>query len=421
MVDYMQKDLMTRSEALEALNVKQATLYSYVSRGLIKTAPHPDGRKSLYVRADVERVRSRKRGRPPQSAAAESTMHWGAPVVSSAITLVTEQGPVYRNRSAVDMARDGVSFESVAQLLFTGMWQDNFAAWSAIDTPPDVQQLLRSYPGNLKSSDIGNLLGMVTLALGMHDRGSTEISDGTSVTASRLLIQTMACCLGFLQRGGKFVPREPLEGLAAFILRVSRVKPSPEAQRALNGAMIVLADNELAPATFAARIAASTNADLFNCIAAAIGSHVGFSTGTATQKVETSLLQTTSARDLAQRLPLVREYGASLFGFNHPMYPNGDARADIILDLVKALPNLDSGTINTLDFLESTRSQLHAHPGVAVALVVLTRALGMPDGSATALWIVSRTAGWVAHVLEQRTQGFLLRPRAKFIGTGATR
>lgn len=412
---------MTRTEVLDVLNIKQATLYAYVSRGMIKTAPHPDGRKRLYFRADVERVQSRKRGRPPQSAAAESTMHRGAPVVSSAITQVTTQGPVYPNRSAVELARAGVSFESVAQLLFTGMWQDNFAAWAAIETPPDVEHLLRSYPGDFRSSDIGNLLGMVTLALGMHGRGSAEISDGTSVTASRMLIQTMAGCLGFLQTDGRFESREPLEGLAAFILRASRVKNSAEALRALNGAMIVLADNELAPATFAARIAASTNADLFNCIAAAIGSHVGFSTGTATQKVETALLQTTSARDLAERLPLVQEYGASLFGFNHPMYPDGDARADIILDLVKALPDMDIGIQHTLDFLESTRAKLTAHPGVAIAMVVLTRALGMPDGSATAIWILSRTAGWVAHILEQRTQGFLLRPRAKFVGSGLAR
>lgn len=417
----MQKDLMTRGEVLEILNIKQSTLYAYVSRGIIKTAPHPDGRKSLYFRTDVERVRSRKRGRPPQSAAAESTMHWGAPVVTSAITQVTAGGPIYRNRSAVEMARSGVSFETVAQLLFTGTWQDNFGAWAGIDTPQDVQRLLQSYPEGVRSNDIGNLLGIVTMALGMHERGTAEISDGKSVTAARLLIQTMAGCLGFLQTKGRFAVRRPLEALAAFILRASHVGASPEALRALNGAMIVLADNELAPATFAARIAASTNADLFNCVAAAIGSHVGFSTGTATQKVETALLHTTTAKDLRQRIPLVREYGASLFGFNHPMYPEGDPRADVVLELVAGLPNLDAGSRNTLEFLANVRQDLRAYPGVAVAMVTLSRALGMPDGSSTAIWILSRTAGWVAHILEQRTQGFLLRPRAKFVGVASTR
>lgn len=413
----MQKDLMTRGEVLEILNIKQSTLYAYVSRGIIKTAPHPDGRKSLYHRTDVERVRSRKRGRPPQSAAAESTMHWGTPVIASAVTQITAAGPVYRNRNAVTMARASVSFESVAQLLFTGMWQDNLAPWPGIDMPQDVLGLFRSYSDALRSSDIGNILGMVSLALGTHGRGAAEVSDGTSVVAARLLIQTMAGCLGFLLPNPRFATRRAFEPLASYILRMTGAKPSPESLRALNAAMIVLADNELAPATFAARIAASTNADLFNSVAAAIGSHVGYSTGTATQKIETALLQSTSERDLAQRLPLVHEYGAGLFGFNHPMYPEGDPRADLILELVAALPGLETGTRNTLRFLARARNELKAHPGVAIAMVTLARALGMPDGSATAIWILSRTSGWVAHILEQRTQACLLRPRAKFIGT----
>ncbi|MFP3501639.1 citrate/2-methylcitrate synthase [Burkholderia sp. SIMBA_062] len=412
----MRKDLLTRSEVLEILNIKASTLYAYVSRGLIKTAPHPDGRKSLYSRTDVERVRSRKRGRPPQVAAAESTMHWGAPVVASAITQISESGPLYRTRSAVEMARAGVSFESVVQLLMTGMWQDNFAAWPAIDTPDDVKQLMDHYQTSQIADDIGNLLGMVTLALGMRGRGTTEIADGASVPAARMLMQTMAGCLGFLQTPRRFATREPFESLASFILRINRVEPAPETLHALNGAMIVLADNELAPATFAARIAASTNADLFNCVAAAIGSHLGFSTGTATHKVESALLQSTSAKELVQRKNLVKEYGASLFGFNHPMYPGGDPRADVILELVRSLPKLDAGTRNTLAFLDELRVQQQAHLGVAIALVVLARALGMPDGAATALWVLSRTSGWVAHVLEQRTMGFLLRPRAKYVG-----
>jgi len=415
----MVKDLLTRSEALELLKVKPSTLYAYVSRGLIKTAQHPDGRKSLYYRTDIERVRSRKRGRPPQVAAAESTMHWGAPVVASAITQITPAGPLYRSRAAVEMARAGIAFESVVQLLITGMWQDNFAPWPAVAIPDDVRQLL-NHCHKTSASDIGSLLGMAMFALGMQGRGAQEIADGASVPAARLIMQTMAGCVGFLGSSYRYLERRPYESLASFLLRVSGVDPTPESIHALNGALIVLADNELAPATFAARIAASTNADLYNCVAAAIGAHLGFSTGTSTQKVESALLQSTSAKDLAQRLGLVKEYGASLFGFNHPMYPGGDPRADLILELTRALPALKTGTRNTLAFLDDVRSQLECYPGVAVALVTLARALGMPDGSSTALWVLSRTSGWVAHVQEQRTLGFLLRPRAKFVGAAVT-
>jgi citrate synthase len=409
------KDLMTREEALALLKVKPATLYSYVSRGLVGTAPHEDGRRSLYVRADVERVGSRKRGRMPKAASAESTMRWGEPVLASAITYITQQGPLYRNRSAVEMAKVGSSFESVSQLLMTGVWQDGVTSWGTLDTPQAVLPLFGAYAGKLQGGDIANLLGMVPLALGMQGRGAAEISDGSAVQAARVIMQTMAGCLGFLSKQRTFVIRERNESLAAYLLRAAGGMGTPDAVFALNGALTVLADNELAPATFAARVAASTNADLYNCIAAAIGSHVGFSTGTATEKVETLLLRDTLKSDPVAHLQLVREVGASLFGFNHPLYPEGDARASLILEQVRALQRATPNTASTLEFLALVEDRLSMHPGVAIALVVLARALGLPDGSATAIWIVSRTAGWVAHVLEQRTQAFLLRPRAKYI------
>jgi citrate synthase len=118
-----------------------------------------------------------------------------------------------------------------------------------------------------------------------------------------------------------------------------------------------------------------------------------------------------------KRLDLVREYGASLFGFNHPLYPSKDPRAELILNLIRELETPAATTPKMLEFLTLAEEQLKAHPSVAVALVALTRALSLPDGTATAIWIVSRTAGWVAHILEQRTQAFLLRPRAKYIFT----
>jgi citrate synthase len=409
------RDLMTREEVLARLNIKPATLYSYVSRGLIGTAPHDDGRRSLYVRADVERVGSRKRGRMPKAASAESTMRWGEPVLASAITHITPQGPLYRNRSAVEMAKAGSSFESVSQLLMTGVWQDGVTAWGALDTPQAVLPLFDAYAGKLDGGDIANLLGMVPLALGMQGRGAAEISDGSAVQAARLIMQTMAGCLGFLSKERAFVMRERGESLAAYLLRAAGGTCTPDAVFAVNGALTVLADNELAPATFAARVAASTNADLYNCVAAAIGSHVGFSTGTATEKVETLLLRDVANPDTAPRLQMVREVGASLFGFNHPLYPEGDVRANLILEQVRALQYATPETVPTLEFLALARDKLSMHPGVAIALVVLARALGLPDGTATALWIISRTAGWVAHVLEQRAQAFLLRPRAKYI------
>jgi citrate synthase len=301
----------------------------------------------------------------------------------------------------------------------TGIWQDRIATWPAMSLPRDVMLLLNTYAKKIGATDMGNLLGMTAMAMGMQGRGNAEISNATAVQDARLLIQTMAGCIGFLGPHRKFITRNAGESIAALVLRAAGGQCTPDALRAMNGAMTLLADNELAPATFSARIAASTNADIYNCVAAAIGAHTGFSTGTSTEKIETLLLPIKggSGSSIASRLDLVREYGASLFGFNHPLYPKTDARADLILQLVKELAAPSASTLKTLKFLTQAEKELAAHPSVAIALVTLTRALSLPDGTATGIWIVSRTAGWVAHVLEQRTQAFLLRPRAKYIFT----
>ncbi|MDM8359510.1 citrate synthase [Pandoraea communis] len=418
-----QNDLMTRDEVLAVLDIKPATLYAYVSRGLIRARPHEDGRKSLYLRRDVERLATRKRGRAPTGAVAESTMRFGDPVLHSAITQITPHGPRYRNRLAIDLAGGGASFESVVHLLMTGIWQDSIAEWPMQDTPPDVLRFLSTYDGEVASADIGNLLGMVPFALAMHGRGARELADGAAVQAARMMLHCMAGCVGFLGPQHRFVARVEGDNVAGHILRAAGNAPTPAKLRATNAALVLLADNELAPATFSARIAASTHADLFSCVAAAIGSHIGFSTGTSTEKIETLLLcEPFNALDT--RVDRVREYGASLFGFNHPLYPGGDARADLMMQMARRLMDeTGKGAMNaaarentrlTLDFLERMRSELNAHPGLAPGLVTLARALGLPDGASTALWIVGRSAGWVAHVMEQRTQAFMLRPRAKY-------
>lgn len=410
-----QKDYLTLDEALARLKVKPGTIYSYVSRGLVRRLPQSDPRKSHYAREDVDRLASRKRGRVGGAAAAESSMRWGEPVIQSGITYISLSGPIYRNRSAIDLANSGTSFESVAMLLYTGLWQDDAIAWPMVPTPRDLAPLLASRNGPVGPEDIGNLLAMATLALGMKGRGAVEMNEGNSIAAARMIVQTMVGCIGLLMPSRVFVERKAGETLAAYVLRAASVKDTPNARRAINAALIVLADHELAAATFTARVAASTNATLFNCVAAAISSHVGFTVGTATNSIETQLLGDLKSKKLVEALDLIRDYGANRFGFNHPLYAEGDPRAELILETAKKLVSPRSSLANIFPFLDTVRKS-GSKPGVALALAVLTKALGMPPGSATVLWIVARSIGWVAHALEQRSQAFMMRPRARYGG-----
>lgn len=407
-------DYLTLTQALELLKVKPSTLYSYVSRGEVRRIAQEDARRSLYAKVDVQRLASRKRGPLAGAAAAASTMRWGEPVVQTGITCISRQGPIYRNRAAIDLARSDTTFETVAQLMFTGLWREDRAAWPAVSIPADMRALLGRRDAVTGADDIGNLLAMVTLALGMHGRGAVEMDEGQGVAAARLVILTLSGCMGFLSSSKRFIQRRPDESIAAYVLRSAGVAASPQAQRAINGAMIVLADHELAAATLTARVAASTNASLFNCIAAAISCHVGFTVGTASNAVDTQVLDEIVRKKAIKARDLVRDYGDNRLGFNHPLYPDGDPRAEFILETSQALVPRKHPLSHVFPFLEAARRS-GAKPGVAFALAVLTRALGMPAGSAAALWILARSAGWVAHVLEQRSQAFMMRPRARYI------
>src|SRR5262245_23094317 len=107
-------DPMNAREAAAFLGVKLQTLYAYASRGLIQSRPGPKGPGRRYARADLEALRARSSG------PAAGALRFGDPVLDTRITRMTESGPEYRGRPAVELARTRVPFASVAELLWTG-------------------------------------------------------------------------------------------------------------------------------------------------------------------------------------------------------------------------------------------------------------------------------------------------------------
>ncbi|HYG44265.1 MAG TPA: citrate synthase [Bordetella sp.] len=410
-------DYLTRDEAIDALRIKPATLYAYVSRGLLRRVKDQGGRRSLYLREDVNRLKARHAGHPARTEAASQALRWGEPVVDTGITLIDTAGPSYRGRAASELARSGASFEAVAHLLLTGLWQPGIESWPGIHTPADARHTITADMKAVKPHELSHTCARAVLALGMGQRGAAELA-GDGSQAARLIIQTLAGCLGYLGKGPGFTARRANEPVARQILRACGRQPDLQAESAVNQVLIVLADHELATASFVARVAASTHSDLYCCIAAALCAHAGSSTLAATCAVDERLFGPLSAHNWTAMQRLARERGAALFGFNHPLYARGDPRADYILALVAQLPPTGRKIRELLRFVDEARTQSAVTPGIAAALAVFARVLGMPPGAAAALWIISRTAGWTAHALEQRMQGYLLRPRARYVARG---
>lgn len=112
-------DYVSSAEALAVLAVKPQTLYSYVSRGMIRRIC-VDGKTSLYSREDVRRLKARSSARSGHGAVAGGALQWGEPVLVTGITEIMENGPRYRDYLALDLAREGYSYKSVAEYLWTG-------------------------------------------------------------------------------------------------------------------------------------------------------------------------------------------------------------------------------------------------------------------------------------------------------------
>ena len=110
-------DLLTARETCHMLGISQATLYAYVSRGLLESRPGKDHRSRLYLRQDVERLAQRKQvGRGAARGAAQS-LDRSLPVLETRISLIRPDGPYYRGRSAIAMVREGATLEDVARQL----------------------------------------------------------------------------------------------------------------------------------------------------------------------------------------------------------------------------------------------------------------------------------------------------------------
>lgn len=414
------EDYLTRAEAVAHLDVKPATLYTYVSRGLIRRVRKPGTKRSLYYKEDVRKVRSRSEARSGEGVVAASAIRYGEPIVPTSVTEITAQGPRYRGRPAVDLVNSHVPFEVGAELLWTGLLRDEYRPWTYEPILPEVLAIAQHLGRVGSRANIHDHFAMLTLSLGMG-RGSpheriNEIA--TPALAARQLIAALTGCFGLLSKRRAYRSPVPGESIAQAVATSLGVRPSPEVVRALDAALTLSADHELNPATFVARIAASSEVDLHSCVASAICTQSGARIARACDRLE-AFFDDMTRRAPAQRGKDDGALGQATIGFNHPLYPDGDPRASCLLGIVSER-NARSARLRGIQaFLDSAARRSKLHPRFEMALAVLAIALRLPRGSAAGLYTLGRIAGLVAHITEQRLAGFLIRPRAKFSAPGS--
>ncbi|MDP8958300.1 MAG: citrate synthase family protein [Actinomycetota bacterium] len=406
-------EYLSAPEAAQLLGVKVETLYAYVSRGLVRSLPAGQGRERRYRREDVERLRVR-RPQGARPAPVDGTLHWGEPLFESSVSWIGEGGPVYRGHPALELAGDRVPFESVAELLWSGSLPDRPPPWEVDELGVSPDRLATILPG--LSPPLASLSVLVP-ALAAQDRGRFDNHPGRVVPRGRALIVRLAAGLALpeaIQRVPAALERVPLARVAAVALGAQE---SPSVIQALNRALVLLADHELNASTFGARVAASTGADIYACVAAGLAALSGPVHGGAGERVG-ALIEEAGRPERAEAVVHSRaRRGEPIPGFGHRLYPHGDPRAGPLLELAEELAPASSTVRTCLALVAIMEEAGRGAPNVDFGLVALVAALGLPAGAAVGLFAVARCAGWIAHALEQYEAGVLLRPRARRPGS----
>jgi citrate synthase len=420
-------DFLTATEAARRLGVKPATLYAYVSRGVLTRSQAADGRASLFSTEEVERLA--RRGRPRRPAGAVDI------TVESAITELTADSLRFRG---LDVMRLAVSrtFEEVAGLLWTGEFQAAAEPWQA---RPAALAAGRAAQAALPAGALPlERLQVIVPAMAATDPLRLQLDQSAVVAAGQNIIAGMVDCLppagpspdtatpgtslpdaatpGMPPRDA--APAGPVAG--RLWTRLCDRRPSPGLLRATSAALVLLADHELAASTLAARAAASVRADPYAVVGTGLGAVSGALHGGASLGAEALMAAASGPDDVPRVVAELLRRGEKVPGFGHFVYRGGDPRATVLLDLVRrAAPK--SGQLAVADaVLAEVRHKSLPEPNIDFALATLARVAGMVRGAGEAMFAVARTAGWVAHALEAYAGPGPLRPRAVYTGRPAS-
>lgn len=366
-------------------------------------------------------------------------------VADSAITRIDgERGELeYRGYPVARLAQSA-SFEEVAYLLWHGELP-GAAAQAALRVELETARAaFARAPESAASKAMRALeptahpleaLRVAVSALAAEDPDRERLDHDALTRQSIRLTALMPVMVGRwdrIRRGLNPVTPRPGDGVAASLLYgLSGRSRTEEATRDLDKCLVLHADHELNASTFAARVVAATEADLYSALAAALAALKGPKHGGANEGV-IDLFDAIGKPQAAERVvmekveryrrlsPEARRWSSERFsGFGHAVYKVDDPRAAVLREIAGRLC-ADSGCEQVLEIADIVRATVQRELGLPVNVdfysAVVYRALGIAPDLCTSIFAVARTAGWTAHVIEQLTRNRLIRPRADYVG-----
>ncbi|WP_189955809.1 citrate synthase [Streptomyces alanosinicus] len=395
---------LTTKETAELLGVKPETVYAYVSRGLLTSRREPGGRASTFETKEVEALARRHRRE-----AATSPGSGGDLSVRTRITLIDRDRYYFRGVDAVELALRH-SYEEVAEWLWTG----RLAEGVAFTAPGPVLDVARRAVNALSEhASPADRLRVAAIAAAAEDPLRFDLSEDSVLNTARILIPTLVSALP----PALYAPKD--DGPLAHRLWTRLTgRPADEASlHVLDTALALLADHDLAASTLAVRVAASARAHAYAAVSAGLGVLEGPLHGAASGIAHRMLLD---VLDQGTAVPVIADElraGRRVPGLGHRLYSGEDPRARVLFGLLEQVPRAESALLAARDIVATTARHTPLHANVDLALAVFTASSGMDATAGETIFAVARTAGWIAHALEEYGERPLrMRPVGHYVG-----
>ena len=371
---------ISAAEAASRLGVKRETIYAYVSRGLLHSKRHLDGKSSTFDPAEIDRFRRRKADDRPGRLEVP---------VASGITEVVDGLVRYRGHAVSDLVDAGHSYETVAELL----WSSTIATPAPWTTSRSMATAVRraaaALPDHATPTD-RMMAGVV--AAGAVDPFRDDRSVAGATATARQLIRAIVDSLPALAD-------TDADGVAER-LWARLTDADPTAAPVLETAMVILADHGMATSTLAARLAASTRAGPHAILLAGLGAVAGPLHGAASRTVHL-LFDDAEAHGPDAAIAEVMRRDGRVPGVGHFIHKERDPRHDMLFDALGAYP-LDEQRMDVVaSVIALTSERIPAAPNVDLALGALTYIAGMGPDAGEVIFAIARSAGWIAHALEE--------------------
>jgi len=332
----------------------------------------------------------------------------------------------YRGYDMRDLARNSC-YEEVAYLLLYGELPKKYELQDfkielaeRRELPPQIIGLLTHLPQYTHPMVV---LRTSISYLGSLDKLKDLKTREENLEKSKSLIAKIPTIIAYYHRirmGKNLIPPTlELSHAGNFLYMMNGYEPSKIAERALDVDLILHAEHELNASTFAARVAASTLADMYACVVAATGTLMGPLHGGAAQEVMKMLREVATPRRAEEYVKKKLEKGEKLMGFGHRIYKHViDPRAEILRELARELSKI--GNPIWFEISEAIAENAYKYkkllPNVDFYSASVYTNLGIPDDLFVNIFAMGRIAGWLAHIIEQYETNRLIRPRAKYIG-----